>query len=124
MKAVIDSDVLIDFLQGVPSAKKELALYSDRCVSLISWMEVMSGTKTAEEDQQCRNFLMHFRVIDIGPEIAKQAVIFRRTHHLKLPDALIWATAQHEGCILVTRNTKDFGSQTPGVRIPYKLSTR
>jgi hypothetical protein len=65
---------------------------------------------------------MQFRVIVIGPEIAEQAVILRRDHHLKLPDALIWATAQHEGCLLVTRNRKDFGSQTPGIRIPYKLS--
>ena len=122
MKAVIDSDVLIDFLQGVPAAKKELALYSDRCVSLISWMEVMSRTETEEEERQCRGFLMQFRVIAIGREIAEQAVLFRRAHHLKLPDALIWATAFHEGCILVTRNIKDFKSRTPGIRIPYKLS--
>jgi len=124
VKAVIDSDVLIDFLQGVPAAKKELALYSDRCVSLISWMEVISGTETVEEERQCRNFLMQFRVVAISPEIAEQAVLFRRAHHLKLPDALIWATAQHEGCILVTRNTKDFGAQTPGIRIPYRSSAR
>ena len=122
MKAIIDSDVLIDFLQGVPAAREELALYSDRCVSLISWMEVMSGTDTTEEERQCRDFLMQFRVITIGPEIAEQAVMFRRAHHLKLPDAIIWATAQHEGCLLVTRNTKDFKPQTPGIRIPYKLA--
>ncbi|MBI3359069.1 MAG: type II toxin-antitoxin system VapC family toxin [Nitrospirae bacterium] len=122
MKAVIDSDVLIDFLKGVPEAKKELALYSDRCVSLISWMEIMSGTETPEEERQCRSFLMQFRVIEIGREIAEQAVMFRRAHHLKLPDALILATAHHAGCILVTRNTKDFTSKTPGIRIPYRLS--
>ena len=124
MKAVIDSDILIDFLQGVPAAKKELVLYSDRCVSLISWMEVMSGTETEEEERECRDFLIQFRVIDIGPEIAEQAVRVRRTHHLKLPDALIFATAQHEGCTLVTRNTRDFGSHIPGIRIPYKLPGR
>ena len=124
MKAVIDSDILIDFLQGIPAAKKELGLYSDRCISLISWMEVMSGADTVEEERQCRGFLMQFRVVAIRPEIAEQAVLLRRTHHLKLPDAIIWATAQQEGYILVTRNTKDFSPKTPGIRIPYKLSAR
>jgi len=37
----------------------------------------------------------------------------------KLPDAVIWATADSEGCILVTRNTKDFDGNHPMIRIPY-----
>ena len=122
MKAVIDSDVLIDYLQGVPAAKRELSLYSDRCISLVSWMEVMCGAETPEEERQSRSFLTQFRVVAIGQEVAEHAVSLRRNHRLKLPDAVIWATAQHEGCILVTRNTKDFSSRTPGIRIPYKSS--
>jgi predicted nucleic acid-binding protein len=38
---------------------------------------------------------------------------------IKLLDAYIFATAQVNGSILVTRNTKDFPAQTPGIRVPY-----
>jgi len=36
-------------------------------------------------------------------------------------DAIIYATAQQEDCLLVTRNTKDFPSDLPDVRCPYTL---
>lgn len=38
---------------------------------------------------------------------------------MKLMDALIIATAQVSGSILVTRNTKDFPAAMPGIRLPY-----
>ena len=40
---------------------------------------------------------------------------------IKLPDAIIWATAQTNHRILITRNTKDFAKNEPGVMIPYHL---
>ena len=40
---------------------------------------------------------------------------------MKLLDAFILATAQVNGAILVTRNTKDFPATMPGVRVPYTL---
>ena len=36
-------------------------------------------------------------------------------------DAVIWATAQTTGRLLVTRNTKDFPADDPGIREPYVL---
>jgi predicted nucleic acid-binding protein len=43
----------------------------------------------------------------------------RRIRRIKLPDAIIWASAQEHGRILVTRNIKDFPATEPGVRVPY-----
>jgi hypothetical protein len=40
---------------------------------------------------------------------------------MKLLDAMILATAQVNGAILVTRNTKDFPANMPGIRVPYTL---
>ena len=36
-------------------------------------------------------------------------------------DAIILATAQVNGAILVTRNSKDFPANMPGIRIPYTV---
>ena len=43
----------------------------------------------------------------------------RRDRRVKLPDAVIWATARAESALLVTRNTKDFPRDDPGIRVPY-----
>jgi hypothetical protein len=38
-----------------------------------------------------------------------------------LPDAIIRATAEVHQSLLVTRNTRDFDPNEPGVRAPYTL---
>jgi predicted nucleic acid-binding protein len=108
LKALIDSDVLLDFLDGFPAAAEELTRYRDRCVSIISWMELMAGAKTAAEEETRRGFLSHFQVLPLTSPVAEEAVILRRKHRLKLPDAIIWATAVTENCLLVSRKRKDF----------------
>lgn len=120
MRAVFDSDVLVDYLQGLEEAAAELERYAEPCISLVSWMEVMVGAgEDAEEEAACHRFLDNFRVLPITTAVAERAVELRRRHRLKLPDAIIWASAKEEGCLLVTRNTKDFPAGNPDVRFPY-----
>jgi hypothetical protein len=52
MKAVLDSDVLIDFLQGLPEAKLEISRYGEPLYSILSWMEIMCGAQT-EAEREC-----------------------------------------------------------------------
>jgi predicted nucleic acid-binding protein len=40
---------------------------------------------------------------------------------MRLPDAIIWATAQVNDALLVSRNTKDFKEEWGGIRIPYAV---
>ena len=90
MRALIDSDVLVDYPQGRSEAASELARYTERCVSLISWMEVMIGAGDDEaEKEACRRFLDSFRVLPVSRGVAERAVRLRREHRLKLPDAII-----------------------------------
>ncbi len=119
MKAVIDSDVLIDYLQGNPKARREIDRYDPPLYSIISWMEVMCGAETDEERESAEALFRSMPRIDLTDSIARKAVDERQTRRLKLPDAVILATADSEGCILVTRNTKDFQKDDPRVRIPY-----
>lgn len=60
---------------------------------------------------------------DLTPacNVSEAAVQLRRQHKIKLPDAIIWATAQVHGRLLVARNTKDFAADTLGVRVRYTL---
>jgi predicted nucleic acid-binding protein len=119
VKAVIDSDVLIDFLQGVPAAAAEIDAYDDLLYSVISWMEVMIGAATDEERFAAEALFDSMRRVELSVTVARRAVELRKQFRLKLPDAIILASADCEGCILVTRNTRDFDPRDPRVRIPY-----
>jgi hypothetical protein len=52
---------------------------------------------------------------------ARDAVEVRRTHRIRLPDAIVWASARSESAVLVTRNTGDFPEGESGARVPYSL---
>ena len=120
MRAVIDTNILVDFLRARPQAKAELALYQSPAISVISWIEVMAGT-TPQTENAARAFLHSFDLLGIDATTAECAALSRKTKHIKLPDAIIWATAQVNQCLLVTRNTRDFDPNQPGVRLPYTL---
>lgn len=120
MNALLDTNILIDYLNGVAAARNEIARYAQPSISPISWMEVMVGT-TKDDESSIRRFLAGFRQVVIDHDVAERAVAIRRTHRLRLPDAIIWASAQREGALLVTRNGKDFPPEEPGIRVPYRL---
>lgn len=120
VKALLDTNVLIDFLRGIPAAQAELARYDDMAISVITWMEVLAGAPQALA-QATRDFLHDFQLIELDSEIAERAVAIRREHRLKLPDAIIWASAQVHARLLVTRDTKGFPAGDPGVRVPYAV---
>jgi predicted nucleic acid-binding protein len=120
VKALFDTNILIDFLNAVPQARDELARFEDKSISIISWMEVLVGAD-AEVEDRTRSFLDTFNVVPLEPEVAERAVALRREQGIKLPDAVVWASADVHSMLLVTRNTKDFGKDAPGIRVPYSI---
>jgi predicted nucleic acid-binding protein len=121
VRAVFDTNVLVDYLNGVAKARTEIARHRDRAVSVVGWMEVLVGAEGDEEELVIRDFLAGFEVLGVDRQTAEEAVRLRRSHRIRLPDAIIWATARVTGALLVTRNTKDFPMDDPGVRVPYAL---
>ena len=118
--AVFDTNIVIDHLKGVPRVTEELARYDSRSISVVTWIEVMAGARP-EDESATRAVLSAFSVIPLEDEVAEHAARLRRSHRLKLPDAVIWASARVTGRILVTRDGKDFPRNDPGIRVPYKL---
>ena len=124
MSALIDTNVLIDYLAGIEATRDELSRHNDPAISAITWMEVMVGAAGDRESARLRWFLSGFTRVPIDDEVSELAVAIRREHRLRLPDAIIWASARRSGRILVTRNTKDFPAGDPGVRVPYSIAGR
>jgi hypothetical protein len=120
LRALFDTNILIDYLNGIAAAKAEMARYQQPAISVISWIEVLAGTRPGVE-AETRKFLASFERIELTEKIADRAVALRRTAKMRVPDAIILATARVENLVLVTRNTKDFPADAPGIRVPYQI---
>jgi len=120
VKALFDTNILIDYLRGLRPAREELGRYEQLAISVISWMEVSIGATPATE-RGTRDFLDGFTRIAVDDRVAERAVLLRRAHRVKLPDAIVWASAQVHSMLLVTRDMKSFPAHEPGVRHPYVL---
>ena len=96
IEAVFDTNILIDYLLGRDEAQREFDRYSRRAISIVTWMELQAGARTDAEADVIDLFLREFRVIEITRQVARRAVEIRRRIHVRLSDAIIWATAQTE----------------------------
>ena len=121
----LDANILVDALLGHLPAHAELRRIIDSgsvmWISRMAWIEALSKGSEGVA-REARLFLERFRMDEIDEEIASRAAALRRDRpRLKSPDAIILATAQLRGRILVTRNTRDFPAGMPGIRVPYIL---
>lgn len=121
----LDTNILIDALLDHAPAQLELRRIADSgarmWISRIAWIEVLSKG----DDNLVREmvkFLGQFGLDELDDEISHRAAALRRQRpRLKASDAIILATAQTRGRVLITRNTKDFPAEMPGIRVPYTL---
>lgn len=121
MKAVFDTNILIDYLKGTAAAADELARFEVKAISIITYIEILVGLDDKPVIASVKNFLNTLTIISVDKKIADLSVVARKKYKLKVPDAIIFATAQSLDALLVTRNTKDFSSSIPIVRVPYAL---
>jgi predicted nucleic acid-binding protein len=120
VKALFDTNILIDHLRGIAPARDELARYQDKAISAITWMEVLVGA-SPDAERATRRWLDGFKLMGIDARVAERAVALRKSSRMNLPDAIVWASAQVHAMLLVTRDTGDFPRENPGIRMPYKV---
>lgn len=119
--AVLDSTIVIDHLNGIHQATAAIAGEPSPAISVVTWIEVMVGLRNADEERAGREYLAQFEVVALSEPVAEGAVRLRRETRLKLPDAIILATARHLHCPLLTRNTRDFGQFEREIVVPYSV---
>ena len=122
-KLLLDSNIVIYI------AKKELApelfVVADDALYLsdVSFMETLGYAFADEaEKQEIENLLSVLFRFPIQELVVQKVIAIRQTRRMKLPDAIIAATALIHDCVLVTRNISDF-SGLPGLVIlnPFDL---
>jgi predicted nucleic acid-binding protein len=115
-----DTNIVIDWLFDRKPAIQELSRYRKHRMSRIVWTEVLAG-EPLHQRPRLQHLMSPFEVVEVDARIAAAAADVRHRSRMKLLDALILATAQVNGAILITRNTKDFPASMPGIRVPYTL---
>ncbi|ELY7393472.1 type II toxin-antitoxin system VapC family toxin [Cronobacter universalis] len=120
--AVFDTNILIDLFSGHEKARQTLARFPEnRAISLITWIEVMVGARKHQQETRTREVLGAFTVLPVSLSVAERSVEIRQQCGMKLPDAIILATAQVHSRMLLTRNSKDFEG-VAGAEIPCVLN--
>lgn len=130
---LLDTNILIDYFNGITEAATEIGYYDDLAISSITWMELMSkfyaltqqGALLKADLEQIEEFLNSFSIIHEDAKIMIEATKVRALSivtppKIALPDAIIRATGNVTGRLIITRNTKDF--RGAGVRHPYALT--
>jgi len=123
MKSLFDTNILIDFLNGSTQAANCLKQVKpdERWISIITYIELLVGARTKREEELFKEFLKTFRIAKISQTVADLSVSIRKQYKIKIPDAIIYASAQSLSAPIITRNIKDFKPHWNGVIVPYEL---
>ncbi|MFD2365469.1 PIN domain-containing protein [Pseudoduganella sp. GCM10020061] len=127
---LFDTNIFIDMLGGCHQAAVELNSYDEPAVSVITLMELRAGQALRPDDKSRLDpFLETFVVLPIDERITEVAIEIRGRSLLhppkvKLPDAIIGATAEVWGIAIITRNARDFKDLTVHIHQPYHLDSQ
>ena len=112
---LLDSDVIIEYFRDNPKTVSLLANLGPKsklCTSVLSVVEVKSGTKPNVEEK-IENFFNSIKTINVNLEIANLATYYMKEWKKKgkilyLVDAIIAATCIIHDYTLVTYNKRDY----------------
>ena len=94
MSAVFDSNIVIDFLNGIELAHAELVQYKRAYISPITWIEAQVKAPQGLEEATRTVVNSHFQRLELDDQTLEEGLTIRREMRLKLPDALILASAR------------------------------
>ncbi len=111
---LIDTNAVIDFLANrFPSQGMDfVSEIIDRTplISVITRIELLGFNAPANEEALLKEFVNDSVVLGLSEPVVEKCISLRKQHSIKLPDALIAATALVHKLHLITRNITDFQS--------------
>jgi len=94
-------DAVLDFLERILNQEANLSIISK--IELLVW-----EYSTDDEIKKIKDFIKGTTIFLLDNKVAEKTVEIRKNYKLKLPDAIIAATAIVANLILISRNDVDF----------------
>lgn len=123
---LIDTNTVIDYL-GRKLPDSGMAFMNNIIdavpnISIITRIEVLGFSAPDEHYKTLTDFMDDAVILNIDTAGADKSIDIRKAHKIKLPDAIIAATALVNNLTLVTRNVSDF-KNIEGLQIinPYEV---
>ncbi len=123
-----DTNAIIDlFLSRLPTASVN---WLDRCIgyglislSVVTRIELLTKTQPVDEYQLMQELITSVKILPLDEPAIQQTIHLRQQRRIKLPDAIIAATALAHGLPLITRKVADFQG-IAGLRVinPHDLA--
>ena len=102
---LLDTNIIIYLSKRELSSQEVFFKEDEYAVSLVTYMEVLGFKfQNSEEERFVKKLLSYFTILSIEKEIADQTVELRKKYKIKLPDAIICATAIVNDAILITND--------------------
>ncbi|OGV21323.1 MAG: hypothetical protein A2X47_12025 [Lentisphaerae bacterium GWF2_38_69] len=116
MKYVIDSNIWIYAAAGndiAINALNDIVKAELKAYSALTRLEIFRY-KNLSSDEECKlkSLFDCFEELEISSDIIDTAIEIRKLHNIKIPDAIIAATAINYRAALITRNVADFKNIT------------
>lgn len=108
-----DTNTIIDLVVGrLPAASiiwlEQQLGQQTVAISVITRIELLTKTEPASEYATMQAFVQSVAVLPLDESVIKQTIRLRQQHRVKLPDAIIAATALAHSHPLLTRKVSDF----------------
>ena len=119
---IFDTNVLVYLSKYILKPEKILNEATD--ISVITKIEALGYSfKNAEEHKLLFAICSELKVISLTDQIAEETINLKKNYKIKLPDAIIYATALVEKVPLLTNNINDFKLISRGVKLinPFDL---
>jgi predicted nucleic acid-binding protein len=111
---LFDTDVLIWIQRGNHRAAALVEGEVERCISVLSYMELLQGAREKRQHQLILDFLREysFQILPLNENIGHRAAIYIEeyslSHGLRAGDAIIASTATENGLTLCTSNVRHY----------------
>lgn len=113
LRIVLDTNAVVSLLSGNHQLATLLEHAEYVGISVVSYLEFLAFGGLSERDRTCfYRFCERVEVVELAhenSELIKTTLTLRNEHRLKLPDAIIGATALCRNALLITNDTHFYG---------------
>lgn len=113
MDYLLDTNFIINYFKGIFEGNARQfadAIINDTIyISVITRIELLGWKSIVAKDEKViKEFISDSTVFSLEESIIERTISLRKTIRIKLPDAIIAATALEHNMHLITHNIKDF----------------